>query len=94
MKSLIFFLFLSSITFAQSIEGVVLDTETNKPVKAAHVYITNIEQGTITNYRGKFKLKLSMGPNPSLLINRSSALYTILPYTIHDKHYNVEMLQM
>jgi hypothetical protein len=59
MKSLIFFLFLSSITFAQSIEGVVLDTETNKPVKAAHVYITNIEQGTITNYRGKFKLKLS-----------------------------------
>ena len=59
MKNLIFFLFLSSISFAQTIEGVVLDVTTNKPVKAAHVYITNIEQGTITNFRGKFKLKLS-----------------------------------
>lgn len=59
MKNLIFFLFISSISFAQTIEGIVLDARTNKPVKAAHVYITNIDQGTITNFRGKFKLKLS-----------------------------------
>lgn len=59
MKNLIFFLFFSSISFAQTIEGVVLDAKTNKPIKESHVYSTSIEQGTITNFRGKFRLKLS-----------------------------------
>ena len=59
MRILVLFLLISSISFAQSLEGVVLDARTNKPIKGAHVYITNVDQGTITNFRGRFKLKLS-----------------------------------
>ncbi len=60
MKNLLLFLFLTSfsISFGQTIDGFVFDAKTNKPIKGAHVYTSTMEQGTTTNYRGKFRLKL------------------------------------
>ena len=64
MKNLLFFLFLTyfSLSFGQTLNGFVFDAKTNKPIKGAHVYTSAIEQGTTTNFRGKFRLKLQNAP--------------------------------
>lgn len=62
MKYLLLFLFISFSThfsFSQIIDGIVLDIKTNKPIEKVHVYINNLQQGTLTNGRGKFSIKLS-----------------------------------
>ena len=62
MKNLLLFLFVSFSTnflFSQNIDGVVLDVKTNKPIENVHVYIKILEQGTLTNARGKFRIKPS-----------------------------------
>jgi len=59
MRTFIFFLFLSSISFGRTIQGVVFDSKTNRPISQAHIYIANIDKGTTTNSNGKFILKLS-----------------------------------
>jgi iron complex outermembrane receptor protein len=69
---IILFAFIHSISIAQqiSIEGIVKDSETNKPLVNANVYITTGEDiGTITNEQGIFKLKGIIENNDILLIS-------------------------
>lgn len=49
-------LFLFSFSFAQNIEGTILDKKTNIPLKGVHIYINNTNNGTLSNKSGKFKL--------------------------------------
>ena len=69
---IILFAFIHSISIAQqiSIEGIVKDSETNKPLVNANVYITTGEDiGTITNEQGIFKLKGIIENSDILLIS-------------------------
>ena len=42
-------LWMTSVTFAQSLSGTVTDAKTNKGVPFASVYILGIELGTVTD---------------------------------------------
>ena len=64
MKNLtIFFLLINFFSFAQNIKGVVLDLNTNKLLIGAHVYLKNSVNGSITNKKGEFNLKIKSKPS-------------------------------
>jgi len=72
MKNLLLLLFISFSThfsFSQIIEGIVLDIKTNEPIKEVHVYINNMQQGTLTSRKGKFKIK------PLLKLSNNDTIY-------------------
>lgn len=55
----LFFLILSSYTYAQNIlNGVVVDAENNGPIAYVSIGITRIPHGTISDTQGSFKLSL------------------------------------
>ncbi len=62
MKRSVFFLFAffnCSMIFAQTIlKGLVIDTETNKPVPYASIGITSKPDGTVSNADGEFEITL------------------------------------
>lgn len=60
MKWIIFFLSLSTATFAQrKIEGIIVDSETGKPVPFASVVIVGTSTGTSSNLNGQFSLAVA-----------------------------------
>ncbi|WP_440069830.1 carboxypeptidase-like regulatory domain-containing protein [Tenacibaculum discolor] len=64
----IFLLFVSLISFSQTlIKGNVL-SETNEPLEGASVYFNNTTTGTITNSKGEFELKIKEG-NYTLVVS-------------------------
>jgi len=90
MKNLLFFLFLTSITvsFGQTINGFVFDAKTSKPIKGAHVYISTVEQGTTSNFRGKFRLKLqSASTVDSIYVSHIGFKLKAFPYVKEKKEY-------
>ncbi len=90
MKNVCLFLFLSiiSASFGQTINGFVFDAKTNQPLKGAHVYINSIEQGTTSNYRGKFRLKLQSEPSvDSIYISHIGYEIKAFPYVKGKKEY-------
>ncbi len=56
-------------TFAQTIEGLVLDKETMKPVINANIYFNGTYKGTMTDTLGYFSLDASQHPNQTLVIS-------------------------
>ncbi len=46
---------------AQSLKGIVLDSETGKPIDAAYVFFTNTTYGTLSQPDGTFTLEAPMG---------------------------------
>jgi len=71
--SLLFLLVLftsGSIAFAQtSINGKVIDSKTNAPLKGATVRIDGTTIGSLTNKDGSFSLKIGKGGDYKLSIN-------------------------
>ncbi|WP_271765559.1 carboxypeptidase-like regulatory domain-containing protein [Aquimarina algiphila] len=59
MKKLTLFLLLVPVyVFSQSVSGVVVDQKTKKPIQTVNVYLEKVKEGTITNEKGAFYLKL------------------------------------
>ena len=42
--------------FSQSLEGRIIDSETNQPISYAHIYATQSKKGTLSNESGEFEL--------------------------------------
>ncbi|AOW21075.1 Kelch repeat-containing protein [Urechidicola croceus] len=55
---LLFLLLFIGISQAQTIKGIVFDSETNRPLNGVHVYTKNEKNVTLTNEKGEFTLKL------------------------------------
>ncbi len=90
MKNVLLFLFLAAITtsFGQTINGFVFDARTNKPIKGAHVYTNTIEQGTTSNFRGKFRLKFpSEEIIDSIYVSHLGYEKKAFPYSKNKKEY-------
>ncbi len=90
MKNLLLLVFLLtfSVSFGQTINGFVFDGKTNMPIKGAHVYISSIEQGTTSNYRGKFRLKLQSEQGvDSIYISHIGYKIKAFPYVRGKKEY-------
>ncbi len=72
MKNLLLLLIISfstNFSIAQIIEGIVLDVKNNNPIKEVHVYINNMQYGSLTNLKGKFKIK------PSASLSNNDTIY-------------------
>ena len=56
MFHLLLFTVIVSNLLGFSLSGIVLDSDTNEPIDNVNIYITGTDNGTTTNYLGKFKL--------------------------------------
>ena len=70
-KFLLFFVICLSCLLAQTynISGIVLDSETEKPISNVNVYIEDSNAGTTTDYNGYFKLSLNNQLENSAILN-------------------------
>jgi len=86
-----YFLLMSFLSFAQYIEGVVLDAETNKPIEGVHVFVKEINRGTLTNEKGNFYLKFPFEIIKTDVIKFSHIAYgsVEIPYVFKKKNYSV-----
>uniref|UniRef100_UPI003216A3CA TonB-dependent receptor n=1 Tax=uncultured Draconibacterium sp. TaxID=1573823 RepID=UPI003216A3CA len=55
--------------FSQPIEGIIVNTETNKPVAHVNISVKNSTIGTVSDNNGFFSIVLSDQPNTTLLIS-------------------------
>ncbi len=70
------FIFKCSLTFSQnSLKGVVLDAESNKPVPYVSIGITDKPNGTVSNAEGEFKIDLDTKVNNNDTLKFSSVGY-------------------
>ena len=61
-----------------SISGIVLDSETEKPISNVNVYIEDSNAGTTTDYNGYFKLSLNNQLENSAILNiKMNAISTL-----------------
>jgi len=95
MKNLtIFFLLINFFSFAQNIKGVVLDLNTNKLLIGAHVYLKNSVNGSITNKKGEFNLKIKSKENKkdTLIISHIGYTTKKLPISeIKENNYVIHL---
>ena len=88
MKYTLFFLlfiFSCSLTFAQtSLNGVVIDAESNKPVPYVSIGITNKPDGTVSNISGEFKIDLDTKIDNNDTLKFSSIGYQSKAFLIAD----------
>ena len=81
---LLLLIFLSfSISNAQSINGQVIDDTSNQLIEDVHVYTKNQKNVTLTNKKGKFKLKLY-----SPIKENDTIYYSYLGYKIGHSIYS------
>jgi hypothetical protein len=73
----------SFISFAQYIEGTVLDAETKEPIAGVHVLMKGINTGTLTDEKGSYFLKISERG-----IKRDSIVFSHVTYTTLEIPYN------
>ncbi|WP_248722215.1 carboxypeptidase-like regulatory domain-containing protein [Seonamhaeicola sp. ML3] len=59
MKIILLFLLTSFTVLGQNIKGTVLDLETKTPIHSVSIYLENRKEGSITNEKGEFILKLN-----------------------------------
>ena len=88
MKKFVFLMIACSCTFVllfsqQKFEGIVIDQETQKPIKYVNIGVINKENGTVTNRKGGFELVLEEN-NSSDSIRISSLGYDSKTYSIID----------
>lgn len=72
---ILLFTLLPLLSFSQYIEGKVLDAKTNKPIEGVHIYMKNVNRGTLTNEKGKFYLKF-----PIKIVKKDSIEFSHLAY--------------
>jgi len=94
MKNLLLLLFVSffsNFSFAQGIEGRVFDVKTNQPISEVHVFINNKQIGTLTNPRGKFKLKASkkLSKNDTIYFSHIGYETEAFPFSENKRKYLV-----
>lgn len=97
MKNIICFLFFLVFIFksnAQYIEGKVLDAETKLPIEDVQVYMDNLEQGTLTNYKGNYYLKFPFKKVENSIIHFSHIGYKKLsiPFNTNKNDYSVYLI--
>ncbi len=97
MKNLLllpFLLFLFSHSYSQSIRGKVFDTKTNEPLEGVHVYVKINEEGTFTDERGKYVLKLKSRINKNDLVYFSHVGFVLKSFSwseLKDKDFLVKI---
>jgi len=97
MKNLLllpFFLFLIGNTYSQNIRGKILDTKTNEPLEGVHVYMKINEQGTFTDEKGKYNLKLKSRTNKNDHIYFSHVGFVLKSFTyneLKEKSFSVNL---
>lgn len=87
-------LFLFSQSYAQSIRGKVFDTKTGEPLEGVHVYVKINEEGTFTDQRGKYVLKLKTRVDKNDLVYFSHVGFVIHSFTwskLKEKDFSVKL---
>lgn len=71
VKSYIFlcFCFISFLSAAQTINGVVIDAKTKVPIETATIYFDNTTKGVITNSKGEFSITYTNAIQSPLIIS-------------------------
>jgi hypothetical protein len=86
-KSLILnslFIFLPFLLFAQNLKGVILTVDTKKPIENANIYFNQKLNGTTSNYKGEFNLKIKEKINGNDTITFSCIGYKSKSYTYSE----------
>jgi hypothetical protein len=86
-KSLILnslFIFLPFLVFAQNLKGVILTVDTKKPIENANIYFNQKLNGTTSNYKGEFNLKIKEKINGNDTITFSCIGYKSKSYTYSE----------
>ncbi len=65
MKLTLIFLFLTISSYSQNIKGLILDENNNKPLSGVNIYFKNTKEGTSSNEKGEFNLKVHSKFNES-----------------------------
>ena len=97
MKNLLllpFLLLLTSYSYSQNIRGKVFDTKTNEPLEGVHVYVKINEEGTFTDERGKYVLKLQSRVNKNDLVYFSHVGFVLKSFSwseLKDKNFLVKI---
>jgi len=89
----ILFLLISN-AYSQSIRGKVFDIKTGKPLEGAHVYVKVNEEGTFTNEKGKYNLKLKSRINKNEIIYFSHVGFVLKSFTyveLKEKDFSVKL---
>ena len=77
---------LSSTHQVNSIQGVVTDKETGKPVSAAHVYLSHTTIGTTTDANGEFEFSTN-------LTGRVTVVFSFIGYQPNTYELNLDSEQ-
>ena len=79
-KFLLFFVICLSCLLTQTynISGIVLDSETEKPISNVNVYIEDSNAGTTTDYNGYFKLSLNNQLEKNAITNKAAIAYMVV----------------
>jgi len=97
MKNLLLlplFLFFICNSYSQSIRGKVFDTKTGELLEGVHVYVKINEEGTFTDQRGKYVLKLKTRIDKNDLIYFSHVGFVLKSFTwseLKEKDFSVEL---
>ncbi len=67
-KHLILFLFISSLSFSQTLKGIIKDYLTNKPLPTANIVFIKNYGGTNSNLSGNYSINIKNKQNDSLKI--------------------------
>ena len=91
ITSCILFAFLTISAYSQYIEGKIIDAATNKPIEGVHVYVDNVVDGTLSNSKGIYYLKVPSSNMEIGNIHFSHIAYTNIeiPFVEKQKVYNV-----
>ncbi|MDX5586374.1 MAG: carboxypeptidase-like regulatory domain-containing protein [Aureibaculum sp.] len=91
MKNLLllpFLLLLASYSYSQNIRGKVFDTKTNEPLEGVHVYVKINKEGTFTDQKGRYYLKLKPGIDKNDLIHFSHVGFVLKSFTYNELKQN------
>lgn len=83
-------------SFGQNINGVVLDKKKNSPLEGVNIYMINTKEGTTTNNKGEFNLRLKTLINKTDTIYFSAIGYKLKGFTLielKENNYVVYLLE-
>ena len=89
-----FLLFFLSNSYSQNIRGKILDTKTNEPLEGVHVYMKINEEGTFSDEKGKYNLKLKSRNNKNDIIYFSHVGFVLKSFTyneLKEKSFSVNL---
>ncbi|SNR38277.1 Kelch motif-containing protein [Lutibacter agarilyticus] len=89
----ILLIFLSINSYSQYIEGKIIDVATNKPIEGVHIYVDGVVDGTLSNSKGIYYLKV---PSSNMEIgnihfSHISYINAEVPFNKKEKVYNMSL---